>query len=293
MGAFRRLVRSPLTGGPHMTNPWLAAAVALFVWWFSTGAILWRVARADRAGGRAHLNSTLYSLPLLALGLAGLVLTRDQTTVASAYLAFLSALALWGWIEIAFLSGIVTGPNRRPLPPGSDGFDRFWRATLTVLWHELTLIGALGLLVLVAGSQANPFGLWSFVILFFARASAKLNLFFGVPRIHTEFLPQPLAHLASHFRRAGMNGFFPVSITALSFASACFLERLWNARTEGHVIGFTLLSALTLLALLEHWFMVIPLPDQKLWRWMLPDQHRTQAKQPGIPRPEQPLTVRK
>jgi hypothetical protein len=26
-----------------------------------------------------------------------------------------------------------------------------------------------------------------------------------------------------------------------------------------------------LLALLEHWFMVLPLPDEKLWRWMMPD----------------------
>jgi hypothetical protein len=24
-----------------------------------------------------------------------------------------------------------------------------------------------------------------------------------------------------------------------------------------------------LLALLEHWFMVLPLPDKKLWRWMI------------------------
>ena len=25
-----------------------------------------------------------------------------------------------------------------------------------------------------------------------------------------------------------------------------------------------------LLAVLEHWFMVLPLPDEKLWRWMMP-----------------------
>ena len=33
-----------------------------------------------------------------------------------------------------------------------------------------------------------------------ARILAKLNLFFGVPRINIQFLPRPLAHLASHFR---------------------------------------------------------------------------------------------
>jgi len=35
---------------------------------------------------------------------------------------------------------------------------------------------------------------------------------------------------------------------------------------------FALLSALTALALLEHWMMLIPLADTKLWRWMMPDK---------------------
>ena len=35
-------------------------------------------------------------------------------------------------------------------------------------------------------------------------------------------------------------------------------------------VGFALLLALSALATLEHWLMVIPLPDAKLWRWMLP-----------------------
>jgi hypothetical protein len=36
-------------------------------------------------------------------------------------------------------------------------------------------------------------------------------------------------------------------------------------------VGYALLGALTALALLEHWFMVLPLPDERLWRWMLPE----------------------
>jgi putative photosynthetic complex assembly protein 2 len=67
-----------------------------------------------------------------------------------------------------------------------------------------------------------------------------------------------------------MNAFFPVAISVLTFAAYCWLERLWQAEAPGDVTGFALLSALTLLALLEHWFMVLPLPDQKLWRWMMP-----------------------
>jgi hypothetical protein len=49
-------------------NHWLAAFVALFLWWFSTGVILWRVRRADNGGPDGHLRSVLLGLPLLILG---------------------------------------------------------------------------------------------------------------------------------------------------------------------------------------------------------------------------------
>lgn len=276
-----------------MNSPWIAAVSALFLWWFSTGIILWRVKRADHEGRDAHLWSVILGLPLLLGGFIALRHTLQDDTATGAFIAFVAALSIWGWLELAFLSGIVAGPNTSPCPPYAPLWERFFRAVGTILWHELALMATLGILAIVSEGAANRFALWTFAILFFARISAKLNLFFGVPRIHTEFLPRPLAHLSSHFRRAPMNAFFPASITALSFASACFLERLWSAQTEGHITGFTLLSALTLLALLEHWFMVIPLPDQKLWRWMLPAPRPAAANSTGIPRPEQPLTVRK
>jgi putative photosynthetic complex assembly protein 2 len=159
--------------------------------------------------------------------------------------------------------------------------ERFLRACGTIAWHELTLATSVILIAEGARGQDNIFGLWTFVVLFFARISAKLNLFFGVPRIHTEFLPAPLAHLPSHFRLAPMNWVFPISVTLLSFAAGCWLDRLWSAASAGETVGFTLLAALTLLALLEHWFMVLPLPDQKLWRWMLPAPAPTSKPAPA------------
>lgn len=278
-----------------MNSPWIAAVAALFLWWFSTGIILWRVKHADREGRDAHLWSVILGLPLLLGGFVALRHTLQDGSTTGAFIAFVAALAIWGWLELAFLSGIVAGPNTSPCPPYAPLWERFFRAVGTILWHELALMGTLGFIAQISEGATNRFALWTFAILFFARISAKLNLFFGVPRIHTEFLPRPLAHLSSHFRRAPMNAFFPLSITALSFAVACFLERLWTAQTDGQVIGYTLLSALTLLALLEHWFMVVPLPDQKLWRWMLPAQRPdlTQATTTGLTRPDQPLTVRK
>ncbi len=253
-----------------MASGWTAALFALFIWWFSTGAILMVVKRADLGGAGAHLRATLLGLPLFGLGLYGFWATLGDTTLPGVYLAFLSALAVWGWVELAFLTGVVTGPNRHPCPRGVPEWERFIRAWGTIAYHEMALVALLIGMGLLAWSAPNGFGFWTFAVLFFARISAKLNLFFGVPRINVEFLPRPLAHLSSHFRIAALNWVYPISITALSFATACWLERVYAATTPAEVVGFALLSALTALALLEHWLMVLPLPDAKLWRWMLP-----------------------
>ncbi len=254
-----------------MDNAYVAALIALFVWWFSTGAILVVVKRADRVGGRAHLNAVLAGLPLLGLGWYGLVGTMHSTGPAGAYAAFFSALAIWGWFELAFLCGILTGPNIKPCPPGIPRWERFLRAWGTIAHSEMALIATSVVMLSLSWEAPNAFGLWTFLVLFFARVSAKLNVYLGVPNINVDFLPVPVRHLASHFRIAPMNAFFPVSITALSLAVGCWLERVLEfAPGTGEHVGFALLTALTGLALLEHWLMVLTLPDAELWRWMLP-----------------------
>ena len=260
-------------------SPWFAALFALFTWWFSTGAILIAVRRADLAN--RGLRTTLLGLPLLLGGAALVHLTAGRGDVTAVYLAFLGAIALWGWIELAFLTGIVTGPNPHPCPEDCPPFERFIRAWGTIAYHEMALAGTLIVLGLHAHGQANRFAFWTFAVLFAARVSAKLNLFLGVPRINTEFLPRALTHLPSHFRKGPVSWLFPLAITGLSFAAACWLERLYSAGTPGAAVGFALLFAMTALALIEHWFLVLDLPDEKLWRWMLP-----------APKPQQDKTTR-
>jgi len=261
-----------------LTSPWIAALVALFLWWFSTGAILVAVRRADREGARARLWAVLWNLPFLLLGAVGFLDTLHDGSTMAVYVAFLSALALWGWIELAFLTGVITGPNRNQMPEHAPEWERFIRAWGTIAYHEMLLAFTLIAMMLASYGAENQFGTWTFALLFAARISAKLNLYLGVRKINTEFIPDHLRHLPSHFRIARMNWLFPISITGLSFAVACWLERIWAAETQGDVVGFALLAALTALALLEHWFMVLPLPDEKLWRWMLPE--RPQASNP-------------
>ena len=249
---------------------WVAVLIAMFIWWFSTGTILMAVKHADRAGQRARKQTALLGLPLFVLGAFGVWWSLPQETLFSVYVGFLSALALWGWVELAFLTGIITGPNVYVLPPNRPEWERFIRAWGTIAYHELLLTGVLVVLGILSWSEPNAFAFWTFAILWAARISAKLNLFLGVPRINVDFLPDALSHLPSHFRQARMNWLFPFSVTALTFAAACWLERLYAATTPGETVGFALLSALTALALLEHWVMVLPIPDDRLWRWMLP-----------------------
>ena len=57
-----------------------------------------------------------------------------MTTATGTYIAFLSALAVWGWIELAFLSGVDHRPEHRALPARcARGWERFLRASATIL----------------------------------------------------------------------------------------------------------------------------------------------------------------
>jgi putative photosynthetic complex assembly protein 2 len=146
-------------------------------------------------------------------------------------------------------------------------------------YYEVLLLAGLAFIVIATTGADNTIAMCTYAILFFARISAKLNLFFGVPRINFEFLPLPLQHLKTHMTKGPITAFFPLSVTVLSFATACFAQLLMTSNSMIEATGFALLTSLSALALLEHWFMVIPLPDAKLWRWMLPAQKRITAKE--------------
>lgn len=251
-------------------NPWIAGLLALFLWWFSTGVILMAVRFADNH--RRYLGVTITALPMLAMGIMFLAYTAPVETPFSVYSAFVGAILVWGWIELAFLTGIITGPNTRKCPHGVPNWERFLRAWGTIAYHEIALLAGLFVVGFMTFHAPNSFGFWTFAVLFFARISAKLNLFLGVQKINTEFLPTPLSHLPSYFRHARMNWLFPVSVTALTFAAACWMERIYTSTAQADIIGFSLLAALTALATIEHWLLVLPLPDEKLWRWMLPNK---------------------
>ena len=253
-----------------MSSPWIAAAIAVIAWWVSTGAILFAVHRADERGPMARRAIVLLSAPIALVGFLMVRASLNEMTVLNVYLSFFGALLIWGWIELSFLTGYVTGPSRAPLIMRDEVGSRFQQAVKAIAFHEVLLLAASATLVAMSVQSENRIGMACFLILFLARIMAKLNLFFGVPRINTEFIPSALTHLKSYFRQGPITFAFPVAITVLTALLAVCAERLLNAQNDVTVVGFGLLTALTALALLEHWLMVVPLPDAKLWRWLLP-----------------------
>lgn len=237
-------------------------AFVLLAWWASTGVILW-------LGGlprRTHRWTLLGATVLLGVALAGLHASRNDTRITGAYMAFTATLVVWGWQEIAFLLGYVTGPRRTPCPAGASGWRRTVCAVQTLLHHEIALVVLGTAVVLATRDGSNPTGIAAFSIFWVMRLSAKLNIFLGVRNCGEDFLPQRLRYLQSYFRRAPMNPLFPVSVIASSWLAVL----LWQAACA-HGIGDFEAAALTLtgtllsLAILEHCFMVLPLPSQALW----------------------------
>ncbi|MEM9438617.1 MAG: putative photosynthetic complex assembly protein PuhE [Pseudomonadota bacterium] len=244
--------------------------VALFAWWIGTGVILLAVRRADLAGHGAPVGLVFAGLPFLLFGLVGVAAAAGDATIWGLYGGFLAALALWGWIELAFMSGVITGPNRVALPAGARGLPRFWAAWWAVAWHELLLLAGFVYVLWVSSGAVNAMAPWTFGILYAARILAKLNLFLGVPGINYDAVPRTLAHIPSYFRQGDPSWLFPISIIVLSMATALWVSRLAAATGPEEAVTFGLLSALTGLALIEHWMMLLPLADTKLWRWLMP-----------------------
>lgn len=249
-----------------MSHPLIAVVFAVFVWWFSTGIVL----LLDNLPRTTFRWSLLLSSLLGGAALWGLVHTAGQTDLAGAYCAFTCALLVWGWHELTFLTGAITGPRRQALPAGTTGWPRLRGAVAAILWHELAII-AVGLLIIaITWGQPNQVGTLTFVLLWVMRVSAKFNLFLGVRNLSEEFLPPHLAYMGSFFRRRPMNALLPWSVLGgVVWATLLVLQARAPDVSEAAVVGYTLVITLLAMAVLEHLLLVLPLPGSALWRWAL------------------------
>ena len=242
----------------------LPALFALFVWWFGTGVVM----LLDGLP-RDTFRWSLASSSLIALGsLVCIASYAADSSIGAAYAAFTCAVLAWGWHELAFLTGWLTGPRKAACSAPAHGPTRFHEAVQAILWHELAIIAMALVIVAITWGQPNQVAPWTFGLLWIMRLSAKLNLFLGVRNRGEEFLPPQLAYLGSYFRRRAFNGLLPLSIAA---GTVCAVSIIVLAVEAGGAqrAGLMLVASLLVLALVEHLLMVLPLQSSVLWRWAL------------------------
>jgi putative photosynthetic complex assembly protein 2 len=245
---------------------WLPIAVTAFAWWLSTGLILLLV----RLPRKAHDGLLVAFGGLALLAGWGIVASAQNQTPSGVYCGFICALVIWGWHEASFLMGKITGPRPDACPAGATGWRRFGYATATLIYHEIALFVTLVAIAALTWYASNPIGLWTFGLLFAMRLSAKFNIFLGVPNLTQEFFPAHLEHLKSYLPKRALNPLMPLSLI-LSAALAFWLWNLMTAVEPGSGVNTALaiVFTLTCLGIIEHLFMITPLPDAALWRWAI------------------------
>ena len=249
-----------------MADVLLPVGFAVFVWWFSTGLIIW----LDRLPDTGVRWGLVLSSALAVAALFGLARTAQTPSVTGAYCAFSCTLIIWGWHELTFLSGWLTGPRRHALAPGTAGWQRFVQSVRAILWHELGLVAMGAAVAVVTWGGSNTVGLWTFGVLWLMRLSSKLNLFFGVRNFSEAFLPPHLKYLQSFFRRRRMNAFFPLAVGAAVWVAVGLVQAALDpALADGARAGLWLVATLLVLAIVEHALLVLPLQSTALWRWAI------------------------
>ena len=241
----------------------------IVIWFLATGLIAWLDNRERATFPRSMAFAGLAG----AAGLAAIYFAAQSVSAGAVYISFAGALLVWSWHELAFLTGVVTGPRRTSCPPGSSGLARFAHASAAVLHHEIALALTALLLIALSWNAPNQIGAIVFLLMFVLRLSAKLNMFAGVPNASTEILPPHLDYLKSYFGPNRFTPLLPITIAAIALLAA-WLGSLAVAAEPGSaaMIGASLLFALTALGAIEHLFFALPFRDGALWGWALPSR---------------------
>jgi putative photosynthetic complex assembly protein 2 len=246
---------------------------ATVLWFVATGFVLW----LDKLPSHTWPISITMATVASGFAMAGIIATAEETSPWAAYVAFACALVLWGWHELSFLMGFVTGPNRNPCPPDAKGWRRFRLAAATLIHHEVAMFACVIALMAVTWGKANQTATLTFLLLFVMRLSAKFNIFAGVPHLSTEMMPDHMRYLASYFRIAPPRWFFSLSVSGIAVLAAWLADKALSSE-GGIATGYALAFALVALAFIEHGFLVVPWQDTAIFRWAMPEAARNRAQ---------------
>jgi putative photosynthetic complex assembly protein 2 len=250
----------------------IAVSFAVFVWWFSTGAIIY----LDNLAKATFRWSLILFGAVAAAALICLAKLGSELTSSGAYAGFICAICVWGWVELSFLTGVVTGPNKTPWQAPKKGevqpkFQRFQMAVGALIYHELLIAFFALVIFLLSLDKQNQVALATYVVLWAMRTSSKLNLFLGVRNWSAEFLPDHLRYMKSFFKRKAMNWLFPFSVlTSLICLYFLSIQAFAAKTTPEAKTGMILVGALLTLGLIEHLLMVLPFTANALWKWAIP-----------------------
>ena len=262
----------------------LPIGFALFVWWFSTGVIIFLDNLPQRSFRWSMLGVTL---------LAGLAFHRLGTasadvSVHGAYAGFVCALTIWAWQEMSFLMGVITGPRRVACAPECRGWAHFRHGVQVVIHHEVAIAAGAVAIAAFCWGGANQVALATYVILWGMRVSAKLCLFLGVRNVSERFLPPHLAYLGCFFRQRRMNALLPVSVLVGSVLSGLIIQRAMAAPAGSFdAVAATLVATMAVLGVVEHVMLVLPIPFEALWNWYL--RTRAAGRAEAVLSPIEPL----
>lgn len=194
--------------------------------------------------------------------------SMQENSNLNAYIGFISTIVVWGWHELSFLTGWISGSRKQALDPNLKTWSRFKQSVLVIWHHELALVLNLLLLMGMQVGHPNHTAICTFTLLWLMRLSSKLNLFFGVPQVGEQYLPHQLSYMGSYFRKSEVGIFFYFT---MCLSSVTWVVLVWQAH-EGQVAitsHWVLLASLLGLAIVEHLLMMIPLSLERVWGWAL------------------------
>jgi putative photosynthetic complex assembly protein 2 len=226
--------------------------VTVALWVGLTGSMLW----LNRCGTTPARWTLLLSIPVLFFAHGELFAVRFDLSVWGCYRAFIAGMLIWAWHELAFYSGVLTGPWRAPCPPNARGWRRFGYAMGTHLYHELAVLVELYALWVITIGTTNPVGPLVFGLCWLLQHSAKLNVFLGVRYLNVDLLPAHLRYLGSFWRPGAPTLFFRISVLVTTVLALIFWLRMSLIWPQPSGVALSLLAVLTTLGALEHWLLV-------------------------------------
>ena len=89
---------------------WLALLVAVLLWWLMTGLALMSVHKSRRTQRIIFALATVFVMSAL----VGVESNATLHTPLATLTGFAIGLGIWGWLELSYLMGFITGPVKAP-----------------------------------------------------------------------------------------------------------------------------------------------------------------------------------